>query len=66
MRQRRTTAIYVQRTASGAAGIGLGTTAKYFAQCFYVNPDLSSYVHKKNPHQNTFHFYSAAQNDIPI
>jgi hypothetical protein len=50
----------------GAAGIGLGTTMKYRAQCLCVEPELPPCVHTQNPQPLTFLFASAAQNNIPI
>jgi hypothetical protein len=48
----------------GATGIGLGTTIKYRAQCFYVEPEIPPCDHKQNSHRNTFSFASEAQNNI--
>jgi hypothetical protein len=76
----RTTIKYVRRTASGAegnglgttikylrgtAGIGLGPTTKYRAQCFCVETELPLCVDHQIPHQNKFPFASAAQNSTP-
>ena len=48
------------------AGISLGSTIKYRAQCMCVEPVLPPCVHKQNPNHNTSPFASAAQNNIPI
>jgi hypothetical protein len=76
-----TTIKYLRRTRNGAAGdrlasttkylrgaasIGLGSTIKCRAKCLCVENELPSCVHKQNPHQHTFSFDSAAQNNIPI
>jgi len=47
----------------GAEGIGLGTTTYYRAQCLCAEPELTLCVHTQNPHQHTFYFSSAAQNN---
>jgi len=50
----------------GASVFDLCTTSKYRNQCLCVDPELPLWVHKHNPHQHTFPFASAAQNNIPI
>jgi hypothetical protein len=51
---------FANKQNSTTEGWGLG------AKCLCVEPDLSPRVHKKNPHERTSSFSSAAQNKIPI
>ena len=47
-------ASFAKKQNSASEGWGLG------AQCLCVEPELSPCVYKKNPHQHTLSFFSAA------
>jgi len=53
-------ASFANKRSSSAEGWGLGD------KCLCMELRLPPFVHKHNPHQRTFSFASAAQDNIPV